>query len=31
MNLFENFEVLEGSRDIRGKKSKLIDMLYQYL
>ena len=27
MNLFEKFEVLETSRDIRGKKYKLIDIL----
>ena len=27
MNLFERFEILEDSRDIRGKKYKLIDIL----
>ena len=27
MNLFERFEVLEDSRDIRGKRYKLIDII----
>ena len=27
MNLFERFEVLEGPRDSKGKKYKLIDIL----
>ena len=27
MNLFKKFEVLEDSRDVRGKKYKLIDIL----
>ena len=27
MNLFEQFEILEDPRDIRGKRYKLIDIL----